>query len=101
MEVKKSKKADLNKNSGLYFVLGLVLVMVLVDQEVVIHSQDLLRLILQLMVGVTMVEVVVLALIVEEAVAALQVQEEQQMELQQETMVVEVCYSLQHLEIQP
>ena len=30
MEVKKSKKADLNKNSGLYFVLGLVLVMVLV-----------------------------------------------------------------------
>jgi protein TonB len=30
MEVKKSKKADLNKNSGLYFVLGLALVMVLV-----------------------------------------------------------------------
>ena len=30
MEVKKSKKADLNQNSGLYFVLGLVLVMVLV-----------------------------------------------------------------------
>lgn len=30
MEVKKSKKADLNKNSGLYFVLGLALVMVMV-----------------------------------------------------------------------
>ncbi|MEJ2161777.1 MAG: energy transducer TonB, partial [Robiginitalea sp.] len=30
MEEKKSKKADLNRNSGLYFVLGLALVMALV-----------------------------------------------------------------------
>ena len=30
MEEKKSKKADLNRNSGLYFVLGLALVMLLV-----------------------------------------------------------------------
>ena len=30
MELKKSPKADLRKNSGLYFVLGLAVVMVLV-----------------------------------------------------------------------
>ena len=48
------------------------------------------------MVGVTMVEVVVLHPTVVAVEVVLQVPEHQ---LVQETMVVEVCYSLQHLEL--
>jgi hypothetical protein len=76
-----------------------VLVPVLAEQEVVIHSQDLLHLILHLMVGAMMVvpvAVVVLRLIVVAAVVVLQVQEQI---THKETMVVEVCYSPPHLEI--
>ena len=75
-----------------------VLVPVLVEQEVVIHSQDLLHLILHLMVGammVVLVAVVILHPIVVAAVVVLRVQEQI---THKETMVVEVCYS-PHLEI--
>ena len=85
------------KQVDLVVAVLVVLLLVVVETELVIHSQDLLRLILQLMVGVALVEMAVLDPTVAAAVAALKVMEHQ---LHQETMVVEVCYSPQHLEIQ-
>tara|TARA_A100001201_G_scaffold125174_1_gene109440 strand:+ start:110 stop:409 length:300 start_codon:yes stop_codon:yes gene_type:complete len=77
-----------------------VLDLELVDQELVMISQDLRHLFLLLMVGVMMVVMAaaVVAHPIVEAVAVVHPKKEHQHQM--ETMAVEVCNSLQHLEIQ-